>query len=202
MVLSEISGDIDLALHQIKRVVDAVLENIARPVSIGSSEIQVSASIGIVLFPGREDDMQPILNSADSAMYKAKREGGNRGCFFDQEMQQLLLNRAHVQSTIGEAIASDQLRIFYQPQFDADGRVTGAEALVRWMHPQHGLMLPGEFIKAIENSSLIVELGQWVLDTVCAQYRELRQRFGGDQGCAAQNKQKRQRHDKRRQVGT
>ena len=181
VVLSEISGDVDQALHQIKRVVDAVLENIARPVSIDTSEIQVSASIGIVLFPGREDDLQPILNNADSAMYKAKREGGNRDCFFDQKMQQLLVNRAHVQSTIGEAIASDQLRIFYQPQFDAGGRVTGAEALVRWMHPQHGLMLPGEFIKAIENSSLIVELGQWVLDTVCTQYRELRQRFGGDE---------------------
>lgn len=180
VVLAEISGDIDQALHQIKCVVDAVLESIARPVSLDSNEMQVSASIGIVLYPGRDDDLQPILNSADSAMYKAKREGGSRGCFFDQKMQQLLLNRARVLGTMGEAIASDQLRIFYQPQFDAGGRVTGAEALVRWMHPQHGLMLPGEFIKAIENSSLIVELGQWVLDTVCAQYRELRRQFGGD----------------------
>lgn len=177
IMLSEISRDTDRALHQIKRVVDSLLENISRPVTIETSEMQVSASIGIVFFPGRDDELREMLNNADSAMYKAKEEGGNRGCFFDQKMQQLLVNKASVLGTMKNAIESNQLRIFYQPQVDNNGRVIGAEALVRWMHPQQGLMLPGEFIDAIENSSLIVDLGQWVLQTVCSQYDELCQRY-------------------------
>lgn len=173
IVLSDISSDADLALHQINAVADSLRDNLAQTVSIDHNEIQTSASIGIVFFPGREEALGDIMKNADSAMYKAKRQGGNRGCFFDQKMQQMLLNRARVQGTIREAIDSNQLRVFYQPQVDQTGKVIGAEALVRWLHPERGLMLPREFIKAIENSSLMFELGQWVLDTVCGQYRQL-----------------------------
>ncbi|MCP4390345.1 MAG: EAL domain-containing protein, partial [Gammaproteobacteria bacterium] len=180
IILSEVSRDTDQALHQIKRVVDSMLENISRSVRIKTNEMQVSASVGIVFFPGRDDALPEILNNADSAMYKAKEEGGSRGCFFDQQMQQLLLNKASVLGTMKNAIESNQLRVFYQPQVDNYGKVIGAEALVRWMHPQQGLMLPGEFLNAIENSSLIVDMGQWVLQTVCSQYHDLCQRYAAD----------------------
>ena len=182
IMVSEVSSDTDQALHQIKRVVDSLLENISRPVTIEASEMQVSASLGIVFFPGRDDELQEVMKNADSAMYRAKQEGGNRGWFFDQKMQQLLVNKANVLGTIKQAIETNQLRVFYQPQVDSSGRVVGAEALVRWMHPQHGLMLPQEFIKAIENSSLMVDLGQWVLQTVCGQYDELCQRYKAGPG--------------------
>ena len=188
IVLSEVSRDADRALHQIKRVVDNILENISRPVTVENHELQVSASVGIVFFPGRVDELPALLKNADSAMYKAKEEGGNRGCFFDQQMQQLLVNKASVLGTMKNAIDSDQLRIFYQPQVNSVGKVVGAEALVRWMHPQQGLMLPGEFINAIENSSLIVDMGHWVLETVCSQYHDLCQRYeAGDEFSIAVN---------------
>ena len=177
IVLSDVSSDADLALHQIKSVVDSLLESLAQTVTIDHNEIQVSASIGIVFFPGREEALSGVIKNADSAMYKAKEQGGNRGCFFDQKMQQMLLNKAKVQGTIKDAIDANQLRVFYQPQVDQNDRVIGAEALVRWLHPERGLMLPRDFISAIENSKLIVELGQWVLETVCGQYRELVQDY-------------------------
>ncbi len=180
VVLSEISVDAEDALAQVNRVVNSILDEISQPLRLESSEILVTASIGIVFFPVADDQFEKLMKNADSAMYKAKEEGGNRARYFNQIMQHLLETRSRVLRTLREAIHSDQMTVYYQPQVDADGRLIGAEALVRWVHPQYGLTMPQDFIGIIENHHLIIDLSQWVLETVCRQFASIYAVCGDD----------------------
>ena len=128
-----------------------------------------TASIGITLFRDQSVSVDELLKRADTAMYQAKAAGRNTLRFFDPEMQAAVSARAALDTDLRSAIADNQFILHYQPQVDDEGRVTGAEALVRWQHPQRGLVYPLEFIHQAEASRLIVPLGRWVLETACRQ---------------------------------
>ncbi|MCM2288923.1 MAG: EAL domain-containing protein [Sulfuritalea sp.] len=128
-----------------------------------------TASIGITLFRDQSVSVDELLKRADTAMYQSKSAGRNTLRFFDPEMQAAVSARAALDTDLRSAIAENEFILHYQPQVDDEGRVTGAEALVRWQHPQRGLVYPLEFIQQAEASRLIMPLGRWVLEAACRQ---------------------------------
>ncbi|MEZ5525797.1 MAG: EAL domain-containing protein [Pseudomonadales bacterium] len=150
-------------------VAKRIIDTLSKPFELAGNRHHVSASIGVSLFSGEQQDVEIILKQADTAMYQAKASGRNHYCFFEMDMQQRADERLRIQGELRHAIASDQLRLFYQPQLDADGDCLSVEALIRWQHPQKGLVPPGDFIGIAEESTLILKLGSWVLYEACRQ---------------------------------
>ena len=170
VMLDDLSGDPIAAIDQAESIGNKILQALHKRFELGSSEHRVSASVGVTLFgdhPGERVD-EP-LKRADMAMYQAKLAGRNALCFFDPRMQADVRARAEVEAGLWEALEQQQFVLHYQPQIAADGTVVGAEALVRWLHPERGTVLPAEFIPLAEDSGLILRLGRWVLETACAQ---------------------------------
>jgi diguanylate cyclase (GGDEF)-like protein/PAS domain S-box-containing protein len=128
-----------------------------------------SASVGITLFNGSSFLVEDLLKRADLALHKAKDAGGNTLRFFDPEMQASLTARAQLEADLRQGLDLDQFLLYYQPQVDQEGRLTGVEALVRWQHPLRGMVSPADFIPLAEETRLILPLGQWVLETACHQ---------------------------------
>ena len=135
----------------------------------GPTEYRCTASIGITLFRGPKTESDDPLKQAELAMYKAKEAGRNAFRFFDPTMEASLLARSTLEANIRTGLAEGQFFLHYQAQVLGDGRITGAEALARWQHPQRGMVSPAEFIPAAEETGLILPLGRWVLETACAQ---------------------------------
>ena len=152
------------------RVADKVLALLRQPVSLKGREHLITASIGIAAFPRDAASSEELLKHADMAMYAAKSSGRDCYTFFTQGQNGAVLERAARESRLRAALESRELAIFYQPVVDATrGRVVGAEALIRWRHPDLGLMLPAQFLGIAEESQLIVSIGEWVLRTACSQ---------------------------------
>ncbi len=128
-----------------------------------------TASIGATLFSGHETSIDELLQQADLAMYKSKESGRNALHFFDPAMQIVVVQRVEMETALRQAIESQQFVLHYQAQVADQGRVMGAEALIRWQHPQRGVVAPGQFIPLAEESGLIVALGNWVLHSACGQ---------------------------------
>jgi diguanylate cyclase len=147
-----------------RRLIDAI-----RPAfQIGEAEAYVGASIGVALAPENGTDAAELMRLADIAMYRAKNEGRNRACFFEQRMDDTLRLRKVIEDDLRHAIARNELELHYQPQVSADGsRIIGIEALVRWRHPQHGVIPPMEFIGIAEERGIIIQLGEWVIRRAC-----------------------------------
>ncbi len=141
-------------------------------------ELHVSTSIGITLFPVGEEDSDDLLRQADTAMYSAKSGGRDTVCFYRTDMQQAVNRRLQAEKDLRTAIANHQLTVFYQPMVDHHGHPFGVEALVRWSHPERGLITPDHFIPVAEESGIIFELGNWILRTACRDLARLRQRYG------------------------
>ena len=131
-----------------------------------------SASIGTTLFFGHQTSISDVLKQADLAMYKAKESGRNALCFFDPAMQTIVMEHSALENDLRGAITAKQFILHYQPQVSSDGRVTGAEALVRWQHSDRGMVSPAAFIPMAEQTGLILPLGRWVLETVCVKLSE------------------------------
>ena len=170
VMLQDLSGDVIEASHHAEAIGNKILQSLHKRFELGSSEHRVSASVGVTLFgdhPGER--VEESLKRADMAMYQAKLAGRNALRFFDPTMQAAVSARAEVEAGLWEALEKQQFLLQYQPQVAADGTVVGLEALVRWRHPERGMIAPAEFIPLAEESGLILPLGRWVLEAACAQ---------------------------------
>jgi diguanylate cyclase (GGDEF)-like protein/PAS domain S-box-containing protein len=169
VMLENLSESQDEAAVQAEAVGNKILTSFEQSYSLAGYEHHSTASIGITLFANQHESIKDLLKRADLAMYQAKAAGRNTLRFFDLEMQAIATSRAALETELRLAVTGNQLLLFYQAQVDEQGHLTGCEALVRWQHPEHGLMPPAVFIPLAEDTGLILPLGHWVLETACAQ---------------------------------
>ena len=157
-------------LDAISAAANHVLNTMTQPFSLKGMQIVTSVSIGVALYPEDGDDFAALLKHADLAMYQAKAEGRNAFRFFDTHMNADILERLNLDLGLREALSQQQFVLHYQPIVDIhSGRLLAAEALIRWQHPQRGMVGPDKFIPVAESSGLIVEIGEWVLNEACRQ---------------------------------
>lgn len=162
--------DLDVPEDSIEAI-DRLLAAAAEPVILDGLELSVSASIGVAFYP-QSESLEPdqLLRQADQAMYQAKQAGKNRYCLFDAERERAVRDQHESLERIREALANEELVLYYQPKVNMrTGEVIGAEALVRWQHPERGLLPPANFLPVIENTSVAIELGNWVMRTAMDQ---------------------------------
>ena len=158
IILSEL-GD----AGNIERVAESVRQSLAKPFRLEEEITYISASIGITLYPDDATEMEDLLRNADQAMYAAKNAGRNRFSYFTQSMQQAAQTRLRLANDLRGALIAGQFRIHYQPIVElATGRINKAEALIRWQHPERGMVSPAQFIPLAEETGMIVEIGDWV----------------------------------------
>ena len=169
VILEEIGNNTREAITQCQHIGERLLDVLCQPYFIDGFEHNTTASIGITLFDGHPEKSDELLKRADIAMYQAKAAGRNTFCFFDKEMQDKVSHRAALSADLFVGIREEQFRLFYQPQVEHSGRVIGVEALIRWQHPDRGMVSPAEFIPMAEESGAILTLGHWVLKTACQQ---------------------------------
>ncbi|AFJ54974.1 putative bifunctional diguanylate cyclase/phosphodiesterase [Pseudomonas paracarnis] len=174
--LARIGGDEFVLLVQLTQPDDAMglaerqVGLINRTFMVAEHELQISASVGIAMFPGNGNSPQELLMNADAAMYHAKGMGKNGYSFFDVSMNTNARKQLQLLQDLRNALEQGQFRLHYQPKFDAvSGLAVGAEALLRWEHPQQGLLMPATFIALAEKTGLIIPIGEWVLDEACRQ---------------------------------
>ena len=169
LMLQGLSADPAEAARQAEVVGQKLVSTVAQPYLLAGHTYQNTVSIGIAMFSDPHSTLEELLKRADLAMYQAKTDGRNGLRFFNPEMQARMTQRVALEEDLRRALAMDQFLLHYQPQADHLGHWVGAEALVRWQHPQRGLVLPGAFIDAAEASGLILPLGRWILHAACEQ---------------------------------
>jgi diguanylate cyclase (GGDEF)-like protein/PAS domain S-box-containing protein len=166
----------------IAQLARTILTEISRPFQLNQHEVFLTASIGIAFCPRDAENVIDLIRNADAAMYYSKQNGGNTFAFYSPEMNAAAVERLMLKSKLRRALERDELDIRYQPKVDLrNGRVIGAEALLRWRLPGHGDIPPSHFIPLAEETNLILDIGEWVLNRVCLDYRKL-QAGGGDPG--------------------
>jgi diguanylate cyclase (GGDEF)-like protein/PAS domain S-box-containing protein len=153
-----------------ERLAERIVQLFAEPYDLDGRAISTSCSLGFTLFPADGDSQETLLKTADLAMYRAKGLGRSRFCAFEPEMQSAVRDAAQLEIDLRAGLIRNELRLHYQPQIDTrSGRVTGAEALVRWEQPGHGLLPPGRFLPIAEEAGLIIPINTWVLEAACRQ---------------------------------
>ncbi len=175
VMLQNLGTDPTEAAGQTRMLGEMLRAHLAQPYDLAGHEHHCSASIGITLLHGQRTSVNEILKQADMAMYRAKDAGRNTLRFFDPDMQQAANRRATLEAALHNGLRQNQFLLLYQAQVDETGRIAGAEALVRWQHPEHGMVSPGEFIALAEDTGLIVPLGHWVMETALRQQAQWRQ---------------------------
>lgn len=162
------------SLDSLSQMLQRILENTAEPCQIDGREFVVTCSLGISMYPEDGKDSDTLLKHADNAMYKAKHAGKNNFQFYTKELNALLLERLELEYHLRHAIKNEEFQLFFQPKASlASGKLTGIEALIRWNSPIHGLVPPSKFIPVAEESVLIEQIGEWVLEESCNKATEL-----------------------------
>jgi predicted signal transduction protein with EAL and GGDEF domain len=169
VMLEDLSMTANEAANQAEHVAEKILGRLNAAYDLQGRQHSSTPSIGVTLFCGNEFGAEELFKRADVAMYQAKAAGRNTVRFYDPEMQAAVMARAALDADLRQGLQRQELRLHYQPVVDVAGRVTGLEALVRWLHPVRGLVGPGEFIEQAEQTGLILLLGQWVMKTACQQ---------------------------------
>lgn len=169
LMLEHLSKDRGEAEAQAKAIAIKVLASLNEPYQLVNHEHRGSGSIGITLFGREREAVSDLLTRADLAQYRAKSAGGDAFRFFDPEMQSIAISRAALEADLRRAVQRDQLRLHYQPQVDHQGHVIGYEGLLRWNHPERGLLVPADFIDSAEEHGIIHSIGLWVVEAACKQ---------------------------------
>ncbi len=157
--------DMQDSLHGLGR---DLLAEIAEPFEVQGNEVYMTASLGIAIYPGDADNVIDLLRNADAALYAAKKAGGNRLAFYEASMNDAAVERLMMKSRLRRSFERDELLLQYQPKYElATGKIVGAEALVRWEMPEYGRIQPNDFIPLAEQTNLIIEIGEWVIERVC-----------------------------------
>ncbi len=167
VVMGSLGGAQDAA-QEAAQAAQKILAAFQSPVVVDGKELGVSLSIGISVFPNDGEDEQALMKNADSAVYSAKEAGRNTYQFYTRDMNASMLETLLIENALRRALERDEFRLFFQPQVDLhSGKITGAEALIRWQHPEQGLLAPLTFIPIAEDSGLIIPIGEWVLRDAC-----------------------------------
>ncbi len=171
VILADLNEYVMGAAYQVETISRKILEAFNRPYPIAEQECYCTGSIGITLFKGADHNPEELMKQADIAMHQAKKDGRNSARFFDSMMQNTINSRAIIERELRNALECDQFQLYYQLQVDASRKPLGAEALIRWLHPERGMIPPDEFILIAEETGVIIAIGQWVLETACAQLK-------------------------------
>jgi diguanylate cyclase (GGDEF)-like protein/PAS domain S-box-containing protein len=162
-------------IGSVDRIAQKIIDKLTQSFALGKESVFVSASIGITLYPGDAREIETLLKNADQAMYVAKKEGRNRSSYFTPALQEAAQTRMRLTSDLRNALADNQFRVYYQPIVEmATGEIHKAEALIRWLHPEHGMVSPVQFIPLAEESGLINEIGNWVFHETARQVKHWR----------------------------
>ena len=158
------------AREDIEDIARKLLSALSQPVQLSGLECHATASIGVAMFPAHGADVHSLTKSADTAMYLAKEDGKNNFRFFTKEVKMQSIERLTLENCLRHALERDEFSLHYQPKVDlATGQITGVEALLRWTHPEYGMLPPGQFSPLAEETGLIVPIGRWALMEACAQ---------------------------------
>jgi diguanylate cyclase (GGDEF)-like protein/PAS domain S-box-containing protein len=169
VLIEEVSRDAEDASHKVGLVAEKIRAALAQPYLLREHEHRSSPSIGVSLYRGNEHPVEELLRHADMAMYRAKEAGRNAVRFFDPVMQENVVAHAALERDLHKAVELEQLQLYYQVQVDRDRRPIGAEALLRWIHPQRGVIEPEDFLSVAEENTLILDIDRWVLEAACRQ---------------------------------
>ncbi len=170
LVIDRLNAKYTYAIREAQAIAQRIQHAVRRPLSVNGNDFVFTASLGISLFDGSITEVDELMRRADASMMQVKRLGNDRVHFFDDQMQTALEERMMLESRLRKAIPS-QLLLYYQVQVNAQGQPIGAEVLVRWQHPEQGLVSPAAFIPLAEETGLILPMGQWILDSACEQLK-------------------------------
>ncbi|MFT4940248.1 MAG: diguanylate cyclase (GGDEF)-like protein/PAS domain S-box-containing protein [Paraglaciecola sp.] len=171
VLMEDLSAQMSEAVNQTEVIAHKILYSLNQLFELDGHEYHISPSIGAALFNDHGSGLDPILKKADIAMYQAKNDGRNTIRFYDQKMQEAITASVDMEKELRNAIENNEFQLHYQIQVSSAGKALGAEVLIRWIHPERGIISPLDFIPLAEKSGLILPIGQWVLDTTCAQLK-------------------------------